>query len=82
MQKTDDRCGHERLRQWMGMARGRYRGPAADSAYGIIKWNKSYKRAHRKGLENIILEFTLIACGFNLHKYHNKKNRKSIEKCA
>ena len=54
----------------------------AEGTYGIIKWNKSYKRAHRKGLENIILEFTLIACGFNLYKYHNKKNRKSIEKCA
>lgn len=52
----------------------------AEGTYGIIKWDKSYKRAKRKGLNNVMLEFTLIACGFNLYKYHNKKNR--MEKCA
>ena len=52
----------------------------AEGTYGIIKWDKSYKRAKRKGLDNVMLEFTLIACGFNLSKYHNKKNR--IAKCA
>ena len=52
----------------------------AEVTYGIIKWDKSYKRDKRKGLDNVILEFTLIACGFNLYKYHNKKNR--LVKCA
>lgn len=52
----------------------------AEGTYGIIKWDKSYKRAKRKGLDNVMLEFTLIACGFNLSKYYNKKNR--IAKCA
>lgn len=47
----------------------------AEGTYGIIKWNKSYKRLRRKGLDNVALEFTLIASGFNLYKYHNKINR-------
>ena len=52
----------------------------AEGTYGIIKWDKSYKRFHRKGMENVLLEFCMIACGFNLYKYHNKKLR--YEKCA
>ena len=47
----------------------------AEGVYGSIKWNREYKRARRRGIEGIILEFTLIACGFNLYKYHNKKKR-------
>lgn len=52
----------------------------AERTFGIIKSDKSYKRLRRKSLENVILEFTLIACGFNLYKYHHKINR--ITKCA
>ena len=52
----------------------------AEGTYGIIKWDKSYKRLRRRGMDNVILEFTLIACGFNLSKYHSKKMRKL--KCA
>lgn len=52
----------------------------AEGTYGIIKWNKSYKRFRRRGLESVKLEFTLISCGFNLYKYHNK--RKRMKKCA
>ena len=52
----------------------------AEGTYGIIKWDKSYKRLHRKGIESVLLEFTLIACGFNLYKFHNKKAR--FQKCA
>ena len=47
----------------------------AEGTFGSIKWNRSYKRAQRRGIESIILEFTLISIGFNLYKYHNKKNR-------
>ena len=52
----------------------------AEGTYGVIKWDKSYKRLHRKGIESVLLEFTLIACGFNLYKFHNKKER--FQKCA
>ena len=47
----------------------------AEGVYGIMKWDRSYKRAFRRGLDNVILEFTMISCGFNLYKYHNKKIR-------
>ena len=52
----------------------------AEGTYGILKWDKSYKRVRRKGIENVILELILISCGYNLYKYHNKINR--IKKCA
>ena len=52
----------------------------AEGTFGIIKFDKSYKRLRRKGFDNVELEFLLVACGYNLYKYHNKKNR--LEKCA
>ena len=47
----------------------------AEGTYGSMKWNRMYKRAFRRGLKDVILEFTLIAIGFNLWKYHNKTQR-------
>ena len=45
----------------------------AEGAFGIIKWDRSYKRLFRRGQDAVKLELTLISCGFNLYKYHNKK---------
>ena len=45
----------------------------AEGVFGIMKWDRCYKRAFRRGLESVILEFTLISCGFNLYKFHNKR---------
>lgn len=36
----------------------------AEGTYGIIKWDKSYKRLRRKGLENVFMEFSLISIRF------------------
>lgn len=47
----------------------------AEGTFGVLKWNKSYKRLFRRGEKSVILELTLISCGFNLYKYHNKKQR-------
>ena len=47
----------------------------SEGTFGIIKWDRSYKRLFRRGIENVILELTLISCGYNLYKYHNKKKR-------
>lgn len=52
----------------------------AEGTFGIIKWNRCYKRISRRGLDGVMLELTLIACGFNLYKYHNKQNRYSPHK--
>ena len=45
----------------------------SEGTFGSIKWNRWYKRALRRGIDSVKLEFMLIACGFNLYKYHNKK---------
>ena len=50
----------------------------AEGAFGGIKWNRSYTRARRRGLEGLLLETALISCGFNLHKFHLKSQAKLI----
>lgn len=50
----------------------------AEGAFGGIKWNRSYTRARRRGLEGLLLETALISCGFNLHKFHLKSQAKLL----
>ena len=66
------------LKSDLGITLRTNRSIQAEGAFGSIKWNRSYKRAQRRGIESIILEFTLISIGFNLYKYHNKKARAKI----
>ena len=47
----------------------------AEGAFGIMKWDRSYKRVYRRGITRVFLEFKLVALGFDLYKYHNKKKR-------
>ena len=47
----------------------------AEGVFGIIKWDRSYKRLFRRGAKAVNLELTLISCGFNIYKYHNKKHK-------
>lgn len=49
----------------------------SEGTFGVLKWDKAYKRLLRRGEKNVILELTLISCGFNLYKYHNKKQRQT-----
>lgn len=49
----------------------------SEGTFGVLKWDKSYKRLFRRGEKNVILELTLISSGFNLYKYHNKKQRQT-----
>lgn len=48
----------------------------AEDTFGVLKWDRLYKSLFHRGKQNVILEFTLISCGFNLYKYHNKKHQK------
>ena len=63
------------LKSELGIELRTNRSIQAEGAFGSIKWNRSYKRARRRGLESIIFEFTLISIGFNLYKFYNKKSR-------
>ena len=47
----------------------------AEGTYGVIKWNREYTRVRRRGLKSVIFEFSAICLGFNLHKYHLKKQK-------
>lgn len=50
----------------------------SEGTFGIIKRDRSYRRLFRRGLKGVILELTLISCGFNLYKYHNKRKRLAL----
>ena len=50
----------------------------AEGAFGGIKWNRSYSRARRRGLDGLFLETALISCGFNLHKFYLKSQAKLL----
>lgn len=50
----------------------------AEGVYGSIKWNRAYTRARRRGLKGLILELSMISCGFNLHKYHLKRSTRQM----
>ena len=50
----------------------------AEGTFGVIKWDKSYKRLFRRGRKSVNLELMSISCGYNLYKYHNKSNRQLI----
>ena len=45
----------------------------AEGTYGEIKWNRGYTRIRRRGINGVLLELGLICCGFNLHKYHLRR---------
>lgn len=49
-----------------------------EGVYGSIKWSRAYTRARRRGLKGLILEISLISCGFNLHKFHLKKISQAV----
>lgn len=48
----------------------------AEGAFGIIKNDRWYKRIVRRGMETVRMEIFLVSIGYNLYKYHNKKQRK------
>ncbi len=51
----------------------------AEGTYGIIKNDRGYKKIHRRGLKSVNFEILAVCCGFNLYKYHTKKQRAAKE---
>ena len=47
------------------------RSVQAVGTFGIIKWDRNYKRLFRRGKESVLIELTLISCGYNLYKWKN-----------
>lgn len=47
----------------------------AEGTFGIIKYDRWYKRIVRRGLDSVRLEIFLVSIGHNLYKFHNKQKR-------
>lgn len=47
----------------------------AEGTFGVMKYDRWYKRIVRKGLDSVKLEILLVSIGHNIYKYHNKKYR-------
>lgn len=47
----------------------------AEGTFGVMKYDRWYKRTVRRGLDNVKLELTLVSIGHNLYKYYNKQMR-------
>ena len=47
----------------------------AEGTFGILKYDRWYKRIVRRGLESVRLELNLVSIGHNLYKFYNKKMR-------
>ena len=48
----------------------------AEGSFGIMKYDRWYKRIVLKGLKSVNLELCLVAIGHNLYKYYNKLMKK------
>ncbi|MEG0275216.1 MAG: transposase, partial [Longicatena sp.] len=46
-----------------------------EGAFGVIKTDNKYDRIHRRSIKSVEMEVQLVSIGFNLMKYHNKKQR-------
>lgn len=47
----------------------------AEGTFGIIKYDRWYKRTVRRGMDSVRLELFLVSTGHNLYKFHNKQMR-------
>jgi len=52
----------------------------AEGTFGVMKYDRWYKRLVRRGQLKVELEIYLVFIGFNLHKFYNKMNR--LQKAA
>jgi len=46
-----------------------------EGTFGVLKEDFRFRRFRRRGIQNVKFEFLLLAIGYNLSKYHNKKYR-------
>ena len=47
----------------------------AEGTFGIMKYDRWYKRTVRRGQDSVRLELFLVSIGHNLYKFHNKEMR-------
>ena len=47
----------------------------AEGTFGILKYDRSYKRIVRRGINSVKLEVFLVSIGHNLYKYFTKQQK-------
>jgi transposase len=65
----------ENLQSELGIELRVQRSIQVEGAFGVIKEQLGFRRFKRRGIQNVKFEFMLIAIGYNLKKFHNKKYR-------
>ena len=65
----------ENLQSELGIELRIQRSIQVEGAFGVIKEQMGFRRFKRRGIQNVKFEFMLIAIGYNLAKFHNKKDR-------
>ena len=65
----------ENLKSELGIELRVQRSIQVEGAFGIIKEQMAFRRFKRRGIQNVKFEFYLVAIGYNLKKFHNKKYR-------
>ena len=48
----------------------------AEGTFGILKYDRNYKRIVRRGIDSVKLEIFLVSIGHNLYKYLAKQQKK------
>ena len=48
----------------------------AEGTFGIMKYDRNYKRIVRRGIRSVLLEVFLVSVGHNLYKHYNKSIQK------
>ncbi|MGX8834147.1 transposase [Amedibacillus sp. YH-ame6] len=74
-----EKTAKENLDSEQGIQYRVQRSIQTEGAFGVIKENNQYDRFHRRNIKNVEMEFQLVCIGFNLMKYHNKKNRQKLQ---
>ena len=52
----------------------------AEGTFGVMKYDRWYKRTVRRSMKSVRLELFLVSIGHNLYKYYNKHTK--LEKKA
>ena len=65
----------ENLTSELGIELRKQRSIQVEGAFGVLKEVFKFRRFRRRNTENVRLELFLVAIGYNLSKYHNKKYR-------
>lgn len=74
LQEMQDKVD-ENLSTPKGKEMKRQRSIQVEGAFGLLKQDIGYTRIRRRGIKNVKTEIFLVLIGFNLRKYHHKKQR-------